>query len=161
MWLGNWLKSGSFKSFSGSKNDFISSRRSLDFGRGFGPSVVICPFLIGKMSSVVTLGAVISVSMEWLDLSLSGPVFLVSVSGPFSSDTWSPTLKPILSMSFTSMSRCVSSGLAGIEEDEVDGVLRVILLMEMSSQRIERLLGLYKTKVGRGTLIDEIDGIRL
>ena len=113
VWLGNWLKSGSFKSFSGSKNDFISSRRSLDSGRGFGPSVVICPFLIGKRSSVVTLEAVISVSMEWLDLSLSGPVFLVSVNGPFSSDTWSSTLKLKLSLSFTSMSLCVSSGLVG------------------------------------------------
>ena len=64
-------------------------------------------------------------------------------------------------MSFTSMSRCVSSGLDGIKEDEVDVVLRVFLLMDMSSQRIERLLGLYETKVGRGTLIDEIDGICL
>ena len=161
MWLGNWLKSGSLKSFSGSKNDFISSRRSLDFGRGFGPSVVICPFLIGKRSSVVTLEAVISVSMEWLDLSLSGPVFLVSVNGPFSSDTWSSTLKLKLSLSFTSMSRCVSSGLVGIKEDEVDGVLRVILLMDTSFKCIEPPLGFFGAKVGRGTLIDEIDGIRL
>ena len=143
VWLGNWLEAGSLKSFSGSKNDLISSRRSLDSGRGSG------------------LSAVISVSMEWLDLSLSGPVFLVSVSGPFSSDTWSPTLKPILSMSFTSMSRCVSSGLAGIEEDEVDGVLRVILLMDTSFKCIEPLPGFFGAKVGRGTLIDEIDGICL
>ena len=85
----------------------------------------------------------------------------MSVNGPFSSDTWSPTLKLELSVSFTSMCRCVSSGLVGIKEDEVDGALRVILLMDMSSQRIERLLGLYETKVGRGTLIDEIDRICL
>ena len=137
MWLGNWLNTGSLKSFSGFKNDFTSSRRSFDFGRGFGPS------------------------MGWLDSTLSGPVFLVSVSGPFSSDTWSPTLKPILSMSFTSMSRCVSSGLAGIEEDEVDGVLRVILLMDTSFKCIEPLPGFFGAKVGRGTLIDEIDGICL
>ena len=110
---------------------------------------------------MVTLGAALSVLMELLDLSLSGPVFLVSVNGPFSSDTWSPTLKPILSMSFTSMSRCVSSGLAGIEEDEVDGVLRVILLMDTSVKCIEPLPGFFGAKVGRGTLIDEIDGICL
>ena len=88
-------------------------------------------------------------------------VFFVIVSGPLSSDTWSPTLKLKLSVSFTSMSRSVSSGLVGIKEHEVDVVLRVFLLMDMSSQRIERLLGLYETKVGRGTLIDEIDGICL
>ena len=160
MWLGNWLNTGSLKSFSGSKNDFISSRRSLDSGRGFGPSVVICPSLSGKVSFMVTLGAVISVSMEWLDLSLSGPVFLMSGNG-VSSDTWSSTLKLKLSLSFTSMSRCVSSGLDGIKEDEVDVVLRVFLLMDMSSQRIERLLCLCETKVGRGTLTKEIDGICL
>ena len=66
-----------------------------------------------------------------------------------------------MSESLTNMYRCVHFDLGGIEEDEVAGALRVILLMDMSSQRIERLLGLYKTKVGRGTLIDEIDGIRL
>ena len=110
---------------------------------------------------MVTLGAALSVLMELLDLSLCGPVFLVSVNGPFSSDTWSPTLKAILSMSFTSMSRCVSSGLAGIEEDEGDGVLRVILLMDTSFKCIEPLPGFFGAKVGRGTLIDEIDGICL
>ena len=72
-----------------------------------------------------------------------------------SSDTWSPTLKLALS-EFT---RCVCFFLGRLEEDEVAGALRVILLMDMSSQRIERLLGLYGAKVGRGTLIDEIDGI--
>ena len=49
----------------------------------------------------------------------------------------------------------------GIKENEVDGVLRVILLMDTSFKCIEPLPGFFGAKVGRGTLIDEIDGIRL
>ena len=92
---------------------------------------------------------------------MSGPVFSVIVNGPFSSDTWSPTSKLEVTESFTNMSRCVCFDLVGIGEDEVAGALRVILLMDMSSQCIERLLGFFGAKLGGDTLIDEIDGICL
>ena len=91
---------------------------------------------------------------------MSGPFFSVIVNGPFSSDTWSPTLKLELSESFTNMSRCVCFDLVGIGEDEVAGALRVMLWWT-SSQRIKCLLGFFGAKVGGDTLIDEIDGICL
>ena len=70
---------------------------------------------------------------------MSGPFFSVIVNGPFSSDTWSPTLKLELSELFTMMSRCVCFDLGRFEVDDVAGALRLILLIDMSSQPTERL----------------------
>ena len=95
---------------------------------------------------------------------MSGPFFSMIVNGPFSSDTWSPTLKLESSESFTTMSRCVCFDLVTIEGDEVAGALRLILLIDMSSQRTKRLHGLFGAKLGWGflcRLIEETDGICL